>query len=424
MPSKHIGSREFLAAAPVRLAAVFGIKPDEISLALLSFAYFFLLLCGYFIIRPIRDQLSIAQGTTQLQNLLGLTFLAMLGAVPLYGWVVSRFPKGLIVPITYGCFAMQILIFCILQWYAIRPALIAPYFYVWVSVYNLFIVSIFWSYMVDVFDADQAERLFGFIAAGGTIGSLAATPIVNYVPYDLLLPLSLTFLLAALACVLIINRILRRMPGSMQDQRIGHSPLSGFRSIFSSRYLLAIATWVLLSDVLDTFLYMEQQDIVRRTILSGDQQRYLFSDMNFAVGVVSVLLQVFLTAVLIRRFGVGWAMAAQPIVAMLCFIALAFAPVLSVIVVSQVVTRGVEFGIANPSRHCLFSVVGLDEKYKALNVTDTLVERAGDALGSQSFAWIEATAGLGHTAAIAVPITVVWLALSLRLGQMWEKLLA
>ena len=150
------------------LASIFGIESGEILFAFLAFAYFFLLLCGYFIIRPIRDNMGIEFGMARLPYLFVAIFLVMLAAVPLYGWVVSRFPKGRIVPIAYGCFGVQFLAFYFLLRSPIEQSAIAPVFFVWVSVLNLFVVSIFWSYMVDVFSRDRANRLFGFIAAGGT----------------------------------------------------------------------------------------------------------------------------------------------------------------------------------------------------------------------------------------------------------------
>jgi ATP:ADP antiporter, AAA family len=431
MPADHTDRRIFTASATLRLASIFGIKSDEILLAFLASGYFFLLLCGYFIIRPIRDNMAIEWGTARLPYLFAIIFVVMLIAVPLYGWVVSRFSKGRIVPITYGCFGLQIIAFFLLLRSPIDKMLIAPCFFVWVSVFNLFVVSIFWSYMVDVFTPDQAKRLFGFVAAGGTMGALVGPLItqqlVTRVGTANLLPISLVFLLGALFCVLFINRIARRIPASApSERRIGHGAFSGFQRIFKSRYLLFIAGWVFLGDVLSTFLYLEQQNIVAQSIINADERVQLFARLDLAVSILTVLLQILVTAKIIRYFGVGCAVAALPVVMIFCFVALAFAPALPVIVVGQVVSRGFNFGISNPARHILFSIVSLDEKYKAQNVIDTLVQRGGGAAGGSAFAMLLTIAGLGLAAiaSITVPIATLWFALSIGLGRMQKKLLS
>ena len=430
MPADRTDRRIFIASAPMRLASIFGIKNDEILLTFLAFGYFFLLLCGYFIIRPIRDNMGVEWGAARLPYLFAIIFAVMLVAVPLYGWVVSRFPKGRIVPIAYGFFGLHIVAFYLLLRSPIDQMLIAPFFFVWVSVFNLFVVSIFWSYMVDVFTPDQANRVFGFVAAGGTMGALVGPLITQHIVTRVgtanLLPISLMFLLGALLCVLCINQVVRRMPASAPpEQRIGHGAFSGFQRIFKSRYLLIIAGWVFLGNVLSTFLYLEQQNIVAQSLTNPDERVQLFARMDLAVSILTVLLQILVTAKIIRYFGVGCALAALPTVMILCFVALAFAPVLPVIVVGQVVSRGFNFGISNPARHILFSIVSLDEKYKAQNVIDTLVQRGGDAAGGSVFATLVATAGLGLAAiaSIAVPIATLWLALSIGLGRMQKRLL-
>jgi ATP:ADP antiporter, AAA family len=425
MPAEHAKRSNLTTSAKVRLASIFGIKSDEILLSFLAFAYFFLLLCGYFIIRPIRDNMGIEYGAARLPNLFAIIFLVMLVAVPLYGWVVSRFPKGRIVPIAYGCFGLQIIAFYLLLRSPIDQILIAPYFFVWVSVFNLFVVSIFWSYMVDVFTPDQANRLFGFIAAGGTsgalVGPLITQGIVNYVGTANLLLISLAFLLGALYCVLIINRVAHRLVRSApHEQRIGHSAFSGFLSLFESRYLLIIAVWVFLGDVLSTVLYLVQQNIVAQSLADPAQRVQLFARLDLAVSILTVLLQILVTEKIIRYFGVGFAVAVLPIVTIFCFIGLALVPTLPVIAFGQIVSRGFNFGISNPARHILFSIVSLDEKYKAQNVIDTLVQRSGDAAGGSAFAALLTAAGLGLAAiaSIAVPIATLWFALSIGLSRM------
>jgi AAA family ATP:ADP antiporter len=424
MPAERTDGSALAGPIRARLESILGVKSDEILLAFLAFAYFFLLLCGYFIIRPIRDNMGIEFGTARLPYLFGYIFAVMLAAVPLYGWVVSRFPKGRIVPIAYGCFGLQILAFYFLLRSSIDQMAIAPVFFVWVSVFNLFVVSIFWSYMVDVFSPDRANRLFGFIAAGGTLGALVGPLItqalVRYVGIPDLLLISLAFLLAALFCVLLINRIAGGMPASAPSgQRVGESAFSGLIRVCKSRYLLMIAIWVFLGDILSTILYLEQQTIVGQTIANSDARVQLLARLDLATSVLTVLLQILATEKIIRHLGVGFAIAVLPIITIACFMGLAFAPTLAVIATAQVVSRGFGFGITNPARHILFSTVSLDEKYKAQNVIDTLVQRSGDAAGGSCFAALLSGAGLGLAAisAVAIPVTAFWLALCGGLGR-------
>lgn len=428
MPADSTEVSAMPASGYRRVVSAFGIKSGESALALLAFAYFFLLLCGYFILRPIRDNMGIEWGTARLPYLFSIIFVVMLAAVPIYGWVVSTFRKQRIVPIAYGFFGLHLIIFYFLLSAPIEHATIAPYFFVWVGVFNLFVVSVFWSYMVDIFSPDQARRLFGFIAAGGTLGALVGPlitqTIVTRIGTANLLPISLAFLMAALACVLIINRLAQRMPTVRHlDQIIGQSAFSGFTRVFRSRYLLAIAAWVVLGNMMSTFLYLEQQHIVSGEITNPDERVQLFARLDLAVSILTIMLQSLATARIIRRFGIGAAVAAQPLVTVFCLIGLAFAPILAVVIIGQVASRGFNFGISNPARHMLFSVVSVDEKYKAQNVIDTVVQRGGDASGGSVFASLMATAGLGLSAiaAVAVPVAAIWLALSAALGRMHDR---
>jgi len=181
---------------------------------------------------------------------------------------------------------------------------------------------------------------------------------------------------------------------------------------------------VFLGNVLSSFLYLEQQNLVAQSLTSPDERVQLFARMDLAVSILTVLLQILVTAKIIRYFGVGCALAALPAVTILCLVALAFAPLLPVIIVGQVVSRGFNFGISNPARHILFSIVSLDEKYKAQNVIDTLVQRGGDAAGGSVFAALVTTAGLGLAAiaSLAAPVAALWLALSIGLGRMQQRL--
>lgn len=412
------------------LRTIVSLERGELPLALLACTYFFCLLCGYYVVRPLRDEMGIEGGTAKLPYLFSVTFLVMLAAVPAFGWIVARAPRRRIVPVVYGLFALQLLAFFVLLKMPISRAALAPSFFVWVSVYNLFVVAVFWSYMVDVFSAAQARRLFGFIAAGGTIGAIAGPLLTQSIvrtigPTNLLL-VSVAFLLAALGCVLLINRQVERHglpPAADHAQPIGFGVFSGVRRVFGSQYLFAIGCWVVLGNILGAFFYLQQQIIIEATVGSPAERIQLFARLDLTVNVLAIILQLLATGRIIQRFGVGVAAAAQPALATIGFLLLAAAPTLAVIFLCQTVGRAVNYAISNPARHALFSSVTPDEKYKAQNVVDTLFYRGGDAAGGWLFALLSRSLGLeiALIAAIATPFAALWTALAIALGRMQES---
>ncbi len=407
------------------LARVVAVRPGETRALLWSFAYFFCLLAGYYVLRPLRDEMGVAGGVRNLQWLFTATFLTMLAAVPVYGAVVARLPRKRFVPIVYHFFAANIAVFWLLLTLDVERLIVARVFFVWISVFNLFAVSVFWSFMADLFAAEQGKRLFGFIAAGGTAGALAGPALTVWLavpigPANLLLVAALLLELAVLCVLRLEYAAGNAVPKAAQ--KIGGGWLDGIAMVLRSPYLAGIALWVMLLSIAGTFLYFQQANLVAAASDDPAVRTRLFAAIDLAVGVLTVGVQFFATGKLIERFGVGAAAALLPLVFAAGFAALAAMPALAVVIAFQALQRTANFAISNPAREVLFTVLAREEKYKAKNVIDLVVFRGSDALGGWLFA---ALRGLGMELRLislaAIPLAAVWLALALALGRAQER---
>jgi len=398
-----------------------------------SFLYFFCLLCGYYVLRPVRDEMGIAGGIENLPWLFTGTFAAMLAMVPLFGWVTTRFPRRVMLPAVYAFFIANLLIFFGLMKSAAPPAVVAAAFFVWVSVFNLFVVSVFWSFMVDLWSNEQGKRLFGLIAAGGSAGALAGPALTAALVVPLgvanLLLVSALFLGVAVIC---IHRLLACDPGpdarleagrDGADTAIGGDIWAGVRTVAASGYLLGTCLYLLLFSLLFTFLYFEQARIMAATLPSGAERTQLFALIDLAVNLFSLLLQAFVTSRLLAGIGVAGTLALLPALSVPGFIAVGAAPTLVVIVAFQVARRAGEYAIAKPARELLFAVLDRERKYKAKNFIDTVVFRGGDMASGWLLTALKAL-GLGVAAltALAVPVALAWLATAWLLGKRQEAL--
>lgn len=421
----------------VWLRRLVDVEPAEVKGLLWSFAYFFCLLCSYYIVRPMRDEMGIAGGVENLQWLFAGTFLAMLAAVPLFGWVTSRYPRRQFLPYVYYFFIAQVLIFFVLFKSDITHAYVARAFFIWASVFNLFIVSVFWSFMADTFSSTQAKRLFGFIAAGGTTGALVgpvltATLVIHLGATNLLL-ISAFFLGLAVLCVKRLiawqqtnvvqpDATAKHLPTD-KDKAMGGGLFAGVRLVLSSPYLLGICLLMLLFTTLATFLYFQQATIIRDNFVDSAQRTAVFAGMDFAVNALTITIQVFLTGRLVRFLGLGLALALIPVLLGIGFLVLGFSPVLTVLVVVQVLRRAGNYAIMRPSREMLYTVLGREEKYKAKNFIDTVVYRGGDAASAWAYAGLSALGlGLSAIAFVAVPLAGIWAGVAYMLGRKREAM--
>ena len=389
------------------LCRVLRAEPHELPAVAWAFAYFFLLLCSYYILRPVRDALAVEAGTQALQWLFTATFVAMLALVPLFGWLCARLPRTKLLPAVYGFFTLNLLIFSI----QINTAV----FFVWLSVFNLFVVSVFWSFMSDLFDTAQAARLYGAIAAGGSCGAIAGPLLAAVFSTTLgnsgLLLLSAAILGLTIPSIAMLARWSKAYPrsgDSPPEAPLGGSILAGVRAALGSPFLLGICGFLLCYTALSTALYFQQVEIVRDAVPDSADRTRLFATVDLAVNALTLLVQVFGFARLAAALGPAWMLAIIPLLSVAGFLWLGAAPTLAALIAFGVTRRVGEFAISKPARETLFTVVPREDRYKAKNFIDTVVYRGGDALSGWAFA--------GLSVFFAAGLSLLWTAIAFWLG--------
>ncbi len=414
---------------PRLLSGLTRARPHELAASLWAFVYFFALLAGYYVLRPIRDEMAIQGGQRALSQLFTLVFVAMLVIAPLFGALTARFPRKQLLPWLYAFFVLDLALF----WFGFNagntqsPA-VAKTFFVWVSVFNLFAVSLFWSFMADLFDTAQAKRLYGFIAAGGTAGALAG-PTLTAV-FVVLVGVKGMVLVSAAFMVLAIVAILRLRawavrhhvaPPAPEEAPLGGSMFAGMADVVRSPYLLGICLFLFCFSLLSTFLYFMQTELIPAAIADSAQRTQLLALVDLAVNVLTLLIQLVAFGAMMERLGTTLTLAVMPVIAIAGFAVLAVNPVLPVLVVFGVMRRAGEYALSKPARETLFNVLPAAQKYKAKNVIDTVVHRGGDTASSWIFNGLRA-AGVSVTtmAWIAVPVSALWCASAIALGRSAE----
>ena len=428
------------------LRRVVDVEPAEVPAVLLSALYFFFTLASYFVLRPIRDELGVAAGVRGLPWLFAGTLAAMLVAQPLYAALVVRYPVRRFIGITYQFFVVNLLLFYAAARLGADEKLTGRLFWIWTSVMSLFVVSVFWSVMVDIFRSPQAKRLFGFIAVGGTLGSLAGSATTALLvktigTVNLLLVSAVLLEIAAMMVTTLAGRFSRGAPDAdgtpdradseqvdLRGRPIGGSLWSGITHIAQSRYLSAVALFLALYTFGSTVLYFTQTEVIGNYFTDREARTAILARMEFATQALTALTQAFLTGRLIRTFGLPVALAIMPALSMIGFAALGLSmwgvtPLLATFVAFQVLRRAMNFSITNPSMEILFTVVSREDKYKAKNFIETFVYRAGDQLAAWGYAGL-ALVGLGLAAIswMSVPIAGLFLAIGLWLGKRQQEL--
>ena len=407
-----------------------GAKSTELSAALISFCYFFCLLASYYVLRPIRDEMAIQIGQAKLAELFTWVFLTMLAVVPLFGWLMATFPRKKILPWLYLFFVANLIgFYAVMGSAGEQTPVIARVFYIWVSVYNLFVISVFWSFMADLFDSDQAKRLYGFIAAGGTVGALAGPLITTTLVASLgakhLMLVSGGFLLAAVGLIFLLIRweksnatdAVAKAKNDSEDVPIGGSVWAGILDVVRSKYLLAICVFLFAYAILSSLLYFAQVEMLPKAISSSVERTQLLAKVDLVVNCLTLFVQVFAFGALVQRLGTRFMLVAMPVVSIVGFIALALNPVLGVLLVFGVMRRAGEYAISKPARETLFNVLPPEQKYKAKNVIDTLVHRTGDVSSTWILTGLKSVGmTLSSMSWLAVPIGLVWLAVAWWLG--------
>lgn len=408
------------------------VRDGEFALVGWSWLLVFSLLSAYYVIRPIRDEMGVLGGVQNLQWLFTATLLAMLALNPAFSALVKRMPRRRFITIAYLFFAANLVVFAaaLATSTTATEVWIGRVFFVWTSVFNLFVISVFWALMVDVFTPEQGKRLFGFLAAGATIGAIVGSSLtaslVHGIGTGYLLLASAALLVAATGCVRRLARLsdaMQRSGSGPDEVPIGGSAWAGITHVVRSPYLLAVCTYMLLFSITSTLLYFLQAGIAAEHFIDRVARTRFFASIDLAVNSLTLVVQLFVTGRLLRKAGVALTASVLPLLSSTGFAVLALLPTVAVLVAFQVARRVCNFGLARPTRELFFTVLSREDKYKAKNAIDTVVYRAGDQIGSWSYALL-ASLGLGITgiAIVAVPLSLAWLANSYWLGRRQESM--
>jgi AAA family ATP:ADP antiporter len=405
-------------------AKIVEVKPEELRALWLGFVFNFVVLAGYYILRPIREEIGATSGVENLPWMYTATLIGMLIANALFAAIVSRMPRRKFLPIAYRFAIANLFIFFVLMRFV--PAnwqwLLGRSFFVWVSVFNLFATTLFWAFMTDLFTAEQGKRLFGFIAVGGSLGAilgpLVPTFLVGRFSTGVFCLMSAAMFEIAAQCVRFFPAEFREQPqAATAEKPIGGNIWNSVTHIARSPYLFALVLFIFVYTLTNTWANFQQVEFTGALPTKEARTAY-FGKLDFSVNTLTVVIQLCLTGRLLKWTGVGFTLVLMPALSGIGFLSLGYAPILSVLAVFQVVRRATGFALLRPAREILFTVLRREDKYKAKSVIDTFGYRLGDQVGAWSYrAMHDGGLGLRPISFIAVPIIAAWCAISLWLGR-------
>ena len=405
------------------------VKPEEIRALWLGFIFFFVVLAGYYVIRPVRDNI----GATYFENLwwmFTVVLVTMIFANAIFSAIVSRMSRRRFIPIAYRFFILNLVIFFVLMQFT--PPGKQPWvdgcFFVWVSVFNLFATAVFWGFMTDIFTNEQGKRLFGFIAVGGSLGGmlgpLITASLVHRVSTGVLLLICAGMLEIAAQSIRFFPAEFRRSDSkSAEDAAAAEKPIGGkfwdgVTHICKSPYLFGLFVFILLYTLTSTWTYFQQSELTKVGFADRAARTAFFAKLDLSVNTLTLLLQIFLTGRLMKFLGVTVTLLFMPVLSLFGFAAMGLLPVLAVLAVFQVARRASTFAFMRPAREVLFTVLRREDKYKAKSFIDTFGYRCGDQFGAWSYGGMQALGlGLSTISYIAVPVVACWCALGVWLGR-------
>lgn len=405
-------------------AKIVDVKREEIRALCLAFVFNFVVLGGYYVIRPIRDEIGADRGVENLPWMYTGTLIGMLIANALYATIVARMSRRRFIPIAYRFAILNLFIFFILM--RVMPAaqersVLAPIFFIWVSVFNLFATTMFWSFMADTFTPEQGKRIFGFIAVGGSLGGIVGGAVTSSLAGKLS---AAVFLLITAAMLEIAAQCVRFFPKSVHtyhersEEPIGGKFWEGATHIARSPYLMGLAVFLIVYTITNTWAYFQQAELTGSQLHDRAARTSFLANIDISVNTITVLIQIFLTGRLMKWFGVGVTLVLMPLLSAIGFAAIGFAPILIVLATFQIIRRAAGFALLRPAREVLFTVLRREDKYKAKSLIDTFGYRLGDIMGAWSeplMRWFGL--GLVGISWVAVPIGAIWCTLSIWLGR-------
>ena len=416
------------------LGPVFGLERQEYWAVAWSFVCFFCVLSSYYIMRPVREAMAVDSGADTVPLLFTATFVVMMVATTVFGWVASRYPRRVFLPWVYLFFIANILLFWLIFSQIIDDGRdhiwLGRVFFVWISVFNLFVVSVFWSFMADIYTRDQGRRLFGFIAAGGSIGAICGGAVTSLlvvkIGFENLLPIAAILLALAMFCIYQLNRWFEReqvvevqVPADL-GKPLGGNLFGGITHVFQSNYFVGIAVCSIIASLLGTALYMFPIQLVEDSIAGTNERTEFFSNINFWTNLFALIGQLFLVRHVVVRFGIGRSLAVLPIVSIAGFLLLAFDPVLGVVAMLTIARRALGFSFSKPATDMLYSVVTPEEKYKTKNFIDTAIYRFGDIVGIWAVK-LMMVLGIAGVSLVMLPFTLIWVIVALWLGREYKR---
>lgn len=407
------------------------VKPHELKATLVSFAFIFILMAAYYILRPVRDAMASDWSDAEVSFLWTLNFFISAAVVALYGVAVSKVKFQRLVPGVYAFFGLSFVAFYLGIHIVSDRTLLDKSFYVWVSVFSLFHVSVFWSFMSDIYDKQQAGRLFGFIAAGASAGALLGpsvpTLFAGVLGTDTLLLIAAVMLVFPIMLILYLNKLKyadlnnEAVQADLSAARIGGNPFAGFRLFFSSPFLLAIGVFILLYTSISSFIYFEQKNLL--AVYDRETRTQILGGIDWVVNILTFAIALFGTSRLVTKFGMPTTLAIIPLFVVGGMLILAAAPIISVILALQVARRAGNYAITRPGREMLFTAVDRETRFKAKPVIDIVIYRGGDMLNSWAFTGL--TMGLGLSLAavalVGAVIAAIWALVGIYLGRIFAR---
>ncbi|MDB0066091.1 MFS transporter [Gammaproteobacteria bacterium] len=407
------------------------VKEQEVKAVIFSFLFVVVLMSAYYILRPVRDAMASDWTDAEVSWLWTLNFFISTSIVALYGVLVSKFRFRLLVPTMYGIFAISFIIFYALGSVFEDRTVIDKSFYVWVSVFSLFHISVFWTFMSELFSKEQSGRLFGIIAVGASVGGLIGPSITAFFSVSLgtdnlmliasmmlFIPIPIIFYLQSLKAKELNNEALD-IP--ISNQSIGGNPLAGFKMFFSNPYLLSIGVFIFLYTGISSFVYFELKNLL--SDFSRPERSVIWAQMDLAVNILAISTGLFATGRIVTKFGMPVTIAMVPIMICIGLLVLAISPLLGVVMVLQVIRRAGNYAVTRPAREMLFTLVNQETRFKAKPVIDIVAYRGGDMLTAWLFTGLTQGLGLGlaAVAAVGAGIASLWAIVGIYLGKWFER---
>ena len=415
--------------------ATIKVEPNELRATLLSFLFIFALMLAYNILKPVRDALAPDWSDVELARLWTYNFFFSAVAVSVYGFAVSRTRLKYLIPGVYGFFAASFVLFYLGTRSLSDAVFIEKAFYLWISLFSLFHISVFWSLMSDLFSKTQALRLFAIIASGASVGTIAGSTVTLALAKTIgtmnLMLIAATILVAIVPVIGLLYRLksTQLQPGGevrvdSQETIVSGNPFSGFTEFVRNPFLFGIAVFIFLYTTIGSFAYFEIKNLL--TDFDRDARAQIWAGINLTVNTLTIVTAMFATGRIASRFGLSKTLPLVPLVVAIVFLAVAVNPMLATVLVGWVVLKAGNYAITRPAREMLYTLVNREDRFKAKPVIDIVVYRGGDTLASWAFAGLTAALGLGlgAMAAVGAAIAIVWALVGVYLGRSYDRAIA